>query len=200
MVASTERRPLRWALLTLLAIQTLGGCATSALLEASTRTERAVAYREAWTDGERLWLRYETEPVGERARLDHDARLERRVRAASLNLADVDPARGIPIDAVAVEHPRVGEIPTQRLEALSVGLTSAGEGPALVVEPGPERHAGFRLRGVPGQPENARLDSGALVERRYAWWAWPLLPFALAYDAVTAPPLTLLGQPFLLGD
>lgn len=197
MAHSTE--PTGWritaGLLALLSLSLAPGCATPRLLEVSARTERAVSYRQAWTDGERLWLRYETE------RLDaHGRRVGGGVREASLALADTDPRQGTPIDALPIEHLEASQIPLHGLEALAVASAPNGPGPTLLVVRAAGRHESFRLLHVPGQPEGASVPSGALVQRHTAWWAWPLLPLTLVYDAAVVPFVTLVSLPFLLGD
>ena len=183
----------------LLALVIAQGCATGRLLEAGRHTESVRHYESAYTDGRYLWLVYSTEVV------DRDDRgLSLRRRSAAIELAALDPAAGYPLDAFPLERVAASDIP--RDAAQPVALHVEGEGsarssaaiPSLLVEVRDERHTGFTLEHFAGVPGDAHFYSGALVEHRPAAWVYPVLPFALAWDAVWTPFLASLATPVLL--
>jgi hypothetical protein len=183
----------------LLALVIAQGCATGRLLEAGRRTEAVRHYESAYTDGRYLWLVYSTEVVDR-----GDRGLSLRRRSAAIELAALDPAAGYPLDAFPLEHVAASDVP--RDAAQPVALRVEGEGsarssaaiPSLLVETRGERHTGFTLEHFAGVSSDARFYSGALVEHRPAAWVYPVLPFALAWDAVWTPFLASLATPFLL--
>lgn len=201
MARSTERSS-RGPLLLLLMAGLLGqGCATGALLEAGERTEAVVSYREAFTDGERLWLAYDTELSNPRGEA-----LARGSRTAVVALADLDPARGYPLDALPLEHDPSAAASAAALRR--VGLRPLADSsapdpgdPVLLVEEADGRATGFSLVSFQGLPPEARFHSGSLLERKTAPWVYPLLPLAVAYDAVAVPTMAFFAIPFfVIGD
>ena len=206
MAGSTDPRRRRSALAPLLSL-TLSltgglGCATGYLLEAGRRTEAPLAYREAYTDGRSLWLVYEAQTVD-----SSGEPLGRRVRSASVELAELDPARGTPLDAVRFERVAPARVPRQG--AAPVALWIEGEpapadpphAPRLLVEVDGGRQRTLTLVDFDGVPPDARVHSGTLVERSSAPWLYPALPFAAAWDAAWLPILLPLATPlFVAGE
>lgn len=195
MTRSTELRAL--LLLALVALL-LPGCATPRLLEAARLTESPTQYRSAWTDGERLWLVYDAQTLD-----SEGAHLGNRTRAARFELASLDPARGYAIDTFPLERLDVDALELRGLEpvALHMGETPVAADRSLVVEIADGRHDLLLANSFEGLPAGAEFHSGALTDRHTAAWAYPVLPFALAYDAVAACVLVPLAVPFLVaGD
>ena len=207
MAGSTDSRRRRSALAPLLHLTLLLsfcaigglGCATGYLLDASRRSEAPLAYREAYTDGRSLWLVYEAQTVD-----SSGEPLGRRVRSASVELAELDPARGTPLDAVRFERMAPARVPRQG--AAPVALWIEGEpapphAPRLLVEVDGGRQRTLTLVDFEGVPPDARVHSGTLVERSAAPWLDPALPFAVAWDAAWRPILLPLATPlFVAGE
>lgn len=201
MACSTERGP-RGRILCLLLAGLLGqGCATGALFDAGRRTETVLSYQEAFTDGERLWLVYDTEISNRRGEPVAQAS-----RTAILALEDLDPARGHPLDALPMERtaeaaPISLELRRVRVESRAARSSPAGSEPHLLVEETNGRATGFTLVAFEDLPAESRLHSGSLIERETAPWVYPLLPLAVAYDAVAVPTTALFAIPFfVIGD
>ena len=177
------------------------GCLTGALIDAGRRTEAVVRYEQAWTDGDRLWLVYETETANQEGEA-----IARSQRTAVLALRDLDPARGLPLDAIAAEHPvkpdpEAAGLRPVRLVHGTAALAAAPREPTLLVEAEGSRDAGLSLVAFEGLPADSRLDSGSLVERETAGWVYPLLPVAAAADAAAVPPTLFFAIPFfVVGD
>jgi hypothetical protein len=202
MGSCTERLRPAPLLLGALAALLSQACATGALLEAGRRTETVLAFQEAYTDGHRAWLVYETETRDRRG-----VRLFRRTRAATFELADLDPARGRPLDAFPLRRTDASEIPVGESQPIPLWLegrerpTAAQGERRLRVNAEGGRHAGFSPLHFEGLPPDAHFHSGALIERHTAVWAYPLVPFAVAFDAVTTPVVAFFATPFfVVGD
>lgn len=207
MAGSTDSRrrrsalapPLRLALFLTLSATGGLGCATGYLLEASRRSEAPLAYREAYTDGRSLWLVYEAETSNRSGEP-----LGRRVRSVAVELAELDPSRGTPLDAVRFERLAPARVPRQR--AAPVALWIEGEpapagprhAPRLLVEVEDGRQRALTLVDFDGLPPDARFHSGTLVERSAAPWLYPTLPLAAAWDAASLPVLVPLATPFFV--
>jgi hypothetical protein len=120
-----------------------------------------------------------------------------------IELAALDPAAGYPLDVLPLKHVAASGIPGR---AQPVVLRIEGEGsatgpaatPSLLVQAQGDRHTGFTPANFEGVPGDAHFYSGALVQRRTAVWVYPMLPFALAWDAVWTPVLASLATPFFL--
>lgn len=187
MAGSTELRRGALALAVFLATQ---GCATGGVFRAGLLTDAPLRYEAAYTDGKRLWLVYEG------ATHDGEGReVDRGRRAVRLDLADLDPARGHPIDAFPLEHVPATRMPPTATTRLALWRDAAaargsGDAPGLRLTIADGREEGFTPVHLTGLPPDARFHSGALVERRTAGWVWASLPFALTADIVT---WTLLG-------
>jgi len=185
--------------LVLLALVIAQGCATGRLFEAGRHTEAVVRYESAYTDGRQLWLVYSARIV-DRA----DKSLSLRRRGAAIELAALDPARGYPVDAFPLERVAAADVPRQAAQPVALHIMGEGSAPgstatpSLLVEARGERHAGFTLANFEGVPGDARFYSGALARRRTAAWVYPVLPFALVWDAVWTPVLASLVTPFFL--
>jgi hypothetical protein len=177
------------------------GCVTGALFEAGRRTESVLSYREAYSDGDRLWLVYETETSNRQGE-----RVARGSRTAVIALDDLDPARGHPLDAFPLDYePGVA---SSEAELRPVQVRSSAEspepqatGPLLLVEEADGRATSFSLEALPGQPANTHFDSGSLLQRKSAPWVYPLLPLTVACDAVVVPATSAFAIPFfVIGD
>jgi hypothetical protein len=118
----------------------------------------------------------------------------------AIELAALDPAAGYPVDAFPLERVEASAVPEQatRPVALCVEAGGCAATPGLLVDARDERHSGFALAHFEGVPHDARFHSAALIERRTAAWVYPVLPFALAWDAIWTPVLAPLATPFLL--
>ena len=201
MASCTELRGPRLVPLLLAAGLLAQGCATGALFDAGRRTESVLSYREAFTDGERLWLVYDTETSNRRGE-----RVASGTRTAVIALDDLDPARGHPLDAFPLKT--VPGLPSASAVLRPVHVRSsaeppapAEEGPLLLFDEADGRATGFSLSALPGQPAGARFDSGSLLERKSAPWVYPLLPLTIACDAVVVPTTSAFAIPFfVIGD
>jgi hypothetical protein len=201
MACCTERRRRRLLPALVAAGLLAQGCATGALFEAGRRTESVLSYQVAFTDGDRLWLVYETETSNRQGE-----RVARGSRTAVIALDDLDPARGHPLDAFPLEYKPGVASSTEELRPIRVRTSvdpaaPLEEGPLLLVEETDGRATGFSLSALPGQPANAHFDSGSLLERKSAPWVYPLLPLAVACDAVVVPATSAFAIPFfVIGD
>jgi hypothetical protein len=193
--SSEARRGAALALCVLLAAQ---GCATGGVFRSARLTDSPLRYEEAYTDGERLWLVYQA------ATSNGDGHeVERGLRAARIELGDLSPARGHPIDAFPLARLEAARVPRDAATKLPLWIGSAGarpeqDAPGLLVHVADGRHDGFTPQGLPGLPPDARFHSGALVERRTAAWVWLSLPWALAADAVTMTLVLPVGTAFFV--
>jgi hypothetical protein len=179
----------------LLALLMAQGCATGRLLEAGRRTESVLHYEAAYTDGWQLWLVYS---AGTTEGEDPAASPDRR--SAAIELAALDPAAGYPVDAFPLERAAASDVPSHGAQpvAVCIEVEDCAAAPSLLVDARDARHTGFALAHFEGVPDGARFHSAALIERRTAAWVYPVLPFALTWDAVWTPVLTCLATPFLL--
>lgn len=195
MAGSTETRRLASLLLAALLAQ---GCATGSAIEGARLTESPVRFEAAWTDGERLWLLYEV-----RIR-DIDGRDRgQALRGVRLEIADLDPARGHPIDAFPLTRVKASDLPpdgAQRVELRDAGGETAAQSGerALRLQVTNGRIEGFRLHRFENAPPDGRFHSGTLVRRRTAPWVYAALPFALTYDALSLAILVPLATPLFV--
>lgn len=198
MASSTDRRAAGGSLALLAAALLLQGCATGALFEAGRRTETVVSFEEAYTDGERLWLVYESETSNRSGEaIAHGS------RTAVVALSELDPARGHPLDALPVERAR--ELGAAADALRRVGFrpatpspASLDPGPLLLVQETDGRATGLSLVGFDGVPPGAQLYSGSLLTRGTAPWVYPILPVAAAYDTVALPATIFFAIPFFV--
>jgi hypothetical protein len=199
MASSSERGMRRLRALAGIAVAWLcPGCLTGALVDAGRHTETVVRYEQAWTDGARLWLVYASETANRAGEP-----IARGERTATVTLGDLDPARGLPLDAVPATHPAHLDTnaPGLRPVRLVRGTAAPVREPTLFVEVEEGRDAGLTVAGFEGLAAQSRLDSGSLVERETAGWVYPLLPVAAAADAVAVPPTLFFAIPFfVVGD
>ena len=201
MASSSEARRAVRGLVLLLLVALGQGCATGRLLEEGRRTESVVRYREAYTDGSLLWLVYETETRNQRG-----VQVGRDSRTAVVRLDDLDPARGLPLDALPMERPaevapRSRPLRPVRLQHRSDPVADEPGEPALRVDEREGRETGFSLEAFEGLPADARFDSGSLIQRETAPWVYPLLPIAAACDAAAMPTVVFFALPFfVIGD
>jgi len=173
---------IRIGLMTFLVLVALAmqGCVTGHLLDAARRIERPVAYEEAALDGDRLVVRYAA------AVTDDDGQpIGRAERRAAIALADMRRA-DVPIERFPVRHlPDRGPLPGGSL------LMSCRDRarPVLTVEDAADGRPYRLVLEEAGVDPPGAFYSAALTERRSALWVYPLLPFSLAFDAVTNPVL-----------
>lgn len=161
------------------------GCVTGHLLDEARRYERPLVYRAAALDGNRLILAYSaavTDQFGERLGV-----AERRVAIAT------DALRGdVPVERLRVERLSSDGAPHGRPIPLrtTAPCPDGDDGPLVTLaEDGDETRVVLCERERPvGQ-----LYVAALVTTRTAAWAYPLVPFTLAVDAVSNPLLLILA-------
>jgi hypothetical protein len=176
MAFSIERRR---ALLVALACGA-SGCVTGHLLDAGRRWEHAVAVEQAAVQGERLLVAYTAEVTD-----DQGEPRGRRPRRAAVSLADV--RAGLPAERVRVE-PLSGD-GTLAGTAVPAALAPAADGPATIEIDGPT--------GAGGPP----LYASVLTRHTTAAWVYPLVPAALAVDAVAVPVLLFFAPgAIVVGD
>ncbi len=171
------------------------GCFTGHLLDLARRVERPAAYEQAAIDGERLLLAY-TALVTD----DVDQPIERTERRVAVALSDLR-RRDVPVAHFPVTPlPAHAALGGQPVALVKSPAGAPNQWPFLEIEEG---SAGRPVRAVlhDGGEEFAPLYSGALARRRTAVWAYPLVPFTLAFDAVTDPVLLLFAPAVIvLGD
>lgn len=165
------------------------GCVTGHLLDAARRWETPADVEAASLDGDRLALRYRVtvnddlgDAIGERRR-------SIAVSIASLR-SDVTPA--------IEELPDDGSLPGRPIP-VARGI-DATDTPALAVTPSGEGRP-MRLDLRDDRTAGATLYTNALERSSTAAWAYPLLPFAAAVDAVGVPVLIFfLPAVMVMGD
>lgn len=173
------------------------GCLAGHLLDAARRREEVQAYRAVLIDGDRLVVRYlatEKDEAGE-------TRAERECWAA-VPLADLRPESPPTLESIHVE--RLAEpkaVPNRpQLPLQLAGAADATPAPSarVMVEDG--RHVALQV--CPADAAcYAPLPSGALTRVRTEPWAYPLLPFLLAVDAVGDPILLFFAPAVMaIGD
>jgi len=181
---------------TLLLLALLGeGCFTGHLLDHARRVERPIAYRDAAIDGDRLVLAYTalvTDDLGYRL-----ATAERRAAVALADLRSTD----VPVERFPVTRLPDGTVLRgHRVALLSPPGTERSSGPFLVIDEGSDGRPTRAVLHADGE-HFAPLYSGALARKRTALWAYPLLPFTVAFDAVTDPVLLFFAPAVIvLGD
>ena len=178
MAGCTEVRRLLAFALSAALVAPMTGCATGGLLAAGKRTERVAWFRDARTDGERLWLSYEAQ-----IRDADGALVATRERTVVLRVADLDPELGIPVEDFPLRWLDPDEIP---VDTWTLPLLVARRGDVEV---------GFRIANLDGAPEQAHFHPGALTRRSTAGWVWAIYPFALSWDAVALPFLAVVAVP-----
>ncbi len=193
MAGSTEIRRIVAALLVLVLTS---ACATGKLVNAGRRVDRAVRFESAYTDGDRLWLVYRAERLdveGERLGTTVD-------RAAVLRIADLDPERLHPVDAFPVEHVKPSRVPSTDLHVVAlVREDRMVEVPSLSLASVEGVDVGFLADRLPGAAPGSYLRATALDRQGVAPWVIPILPLALAWDAVAVPALVILAVPTFMG-
>jgi hypothetical protein len=188
----------RVAALALSALLAAQGCATGGAFRSARLTDSPLRYEEAYTDGERLWLVYQAS-----TRNGDGHEVERGLRAARIELGDLHPDRGHPIDAFPLARLEGARVPRAAATKLPLWIERAGASPAqdapgLLVHVADGRHDGFTPQGLAGLPPDARFHSGALVERRTAAWVWLSLPWTVTADAVTLTLILPVGTAFFV--
>lgn len=178
MASSTERAVRRSFVLALFALATQG-CVTGHLLDAARRIERPIAYREAAVDGDDLVLRYAAAVTD-----DNGKPLGRAERRAAIALADVRANR--PVTSFPAKH--LDDHGTLAGRPIPLARRD-GAGPVLTVEDAPDGRPFRLVLDGDGDGPPGAFYSAALTRRRTALWAYPLLPFTLAFDAATNPVL-----------
>lgn len=177
-----------------LVLQTSLGCATGGLINAGRRTERAVRFEAVWTDGSALYGVYRAELRNARGKL-----VDTLDRAVRVRIADLDPAQNIAVDALPLERMRPGEVPKEGLVAVALlraAPRAKTESAHVLVVSRENRDVGFLADGLPGAAPEAHLDAAALNQREVAGWIVPLVPLALAWDAVAVPVLAVFAVPY----
>jgi hypothetical protein len=155
------------------------GCATGHLIDRARRYERPIAYERAAIAEGRLTVAYTAAETNQFWR-----RLGTHRRTAAVPLAQlVDEGR-------TVEDVRVERLPD---DAPVVGTPLV-----LSLVPDGGRRDALLVRDANG---GAFLDPTVLTEERIAPWVYPLLPLALAYDAVAIPVLLVFAPAVIIpGD
>jgi hypothetical protein len=160
------------------------------LLDAARRRERVLAYREAFTDGERLVLRYDALVTN-----DVDEPIERTRRWASVALPDLREARAVgdvPVEWLASDHALA-----RRTHGVPVPMSAAAEpsppAPFLDVRREDGRDVAVAFHPADGPDGSVVFYSGSLTRSRTAPWVYPLVPFAAAVDLVSNPVLLFLA-------
>jgi hypothetical protein len=169
------------------------GCVVGHLAEAARRWERPVGYQAASIDGEQLRLAYTALVT-----TDAGTPLGRRERRSAVALADLR-APGVPIEAVRVvplpDGDGLGGTP------LALVARDGGHTPFPVLEVTEDGAGPTVLLLRDGDGPYMPLYANVLTRRSTAPWAYPLVPFALAVDAVVVPVLIVLAPVVLLsGD
>jgi hypothetical protein len=184
----------RHAVLVALAALGSGGCVTGHLLDAAGRWEQPVEVQAATVARDRLWLAYET-VVTDAA----GAPCGRRERRAAVSLEELRgpdrPVETIRVSALADDAALPGSpVPIVRSDR------GVPPDPALVVvEPGPATPMALVLR--TSECRHAPLYANALARRTTRPWAYPLLPLAVAVDAVGVPGLLFFAPAVIvIGD
>lgn len=155
------------------------GCATGHLVDRARRWERPLAYERAAIADGRLIVAYTAVETNQFWR-----RLATHRRSAAVPLAQFADA-GLTVEAVRVErlpddYPIAGT-PT----LLRLTQDAAGPQSLLVLDP----------------DGTAFLHPAVLTEERIAPWVYPLLPFAVVYDAVAVPVLLVFAPAVIVpGD
>jgi hypothetical protein len=169
------------------------GCVTGHVLDAARRWERPATFEAASLDGGRLVLRYHTllsdddgTPRGvgmRRVVVPVDALRQADVSAMASRVEEI-PDRG---PLVGQPLPLVREVADAALPSLEIS-ESAGGGPA-------------RLVLHDGQTTYPPIYANAFARSSTAPWAYPVLPAALAVDAVGVPVLLFFAPAVLVtGD
>jgi hypothetical protein len=156
------------------------GCVTGHLFDAGRRWERAVAVERATVEGARVSLAYTAEVTD-----DLGERHGQRTRRAVVSLEDV--RAGLPVERVRVEP--LPDDGTLTGTPVSVSLVRVGDG-APLIELGD-------VAGDAGLP----LYASVLTRHTTAAWVYPLVPAALAVDAVAVPVLLFFAPgAIVIGD
>jgi len=157
------------------------GCVTGHLFEAARRWERARSFEQASVDGDRLIVRYLAEVTD-----DAGEALGERRRQAMVALGRLRGSR-IVAEEVPVERVREGgALPGRRVPIVTAPPQDGGP-VSLVVDD--------EALGVGPIPGNAFTTVST------GWWAYPLLPVALAVDATSLPVLLFFAPgAMVIGD
>jgi hypothetical protein len=157
------------------------GCVTGHLFDAGRRWERAVAIEQASVEGERLLVAYTAEITD-----DQGEPLGRRRRRAAVSLADV--RAGLPTERV-------------RVEPLSDDAALGGAGVAATLAPAADGPATIELGDGAGAAAAPPLYASVLTRHGTEPWVYPLVPAALAVDAVAVPVLLFFAPgAIVVGD
>jgi hypothetical protein len=183
-------RSIVFVLVPILCVGALGGCATGGLAAIGRRSERVVEFEDAYSDGTRLWLVYESE-----TRNADDEFVRRDRRAVSLRIADLDPGLGLPVEEVPFERIAPEKVPRPRLRPLTLTRDAKVVQPAIVIAGPRAAPRGFLLANLDGAAADAAFRSETLFRYRRAPWALALIPPAALWDTAAVPALMLLGIP-----
>ncbi len=194
-LAKPARQNIRWVVALLVVV--LPGCLSGHLLDAARRRERPVAIAAAGLEGDRLLVRYMAEVTG-----DDGAALGRTEAAAALPLA----ALRAPVSPAADTVARAWVAPARVARSQPVPIARAGApdgsagctGPTLVVVSEDGRDTALVWRDGPAAASWAPVPTAALTRLRTAPWAWPLLPAAVAADAVAVPVLMFFAPALMV--
>lgn len=187
----------------------VSGCWSGFAWQSARRQETVTRFSDAWSDGERLVLRFDV------ALADRDgAVVAHEPRAAQLRLSDLAAVPELAVDAIPVREvpvppplgPEDRPVPIFRDAGESDGGHATGAAQAapllLVVRQREGAEGGLELFST--TPETARLgwlDADVLYRERLAWWMAPVLPLAAAFDLAILPFQLLTAWPFfVLGD
>lgn len=167
----------------------LTGCVTGHLFDAARRREHPLEIMAAARDGDHVLVRYRAEVTG-----DMGAPHGIVERGAGLPLAVLRAPTTPNADAVSP----IWVTPTRVAHATPLPLARDVPlvGPALGVLRADGRDAALVWHD--GAAAGAPIPTSALTRLRTAPWVWPLVPAALAADAVVVPVLVLFSPSMLV--
>lgn len=183
------------------------GCLSGHAIELGRIHESVLRYERAFSNDERLLLRYEVE-IGDHRR----TRLGGAQREVALLVDDLRAVPELEVGRFPIQPVRIeqalepGDHELELVMGLQAPLAAQAVPTAqigvmrLQIESRDGRHIGFRLQG--GSPGgSARFRSGALYHSHLAWWVYPLLPFTAALDlALLLPQIVAVTPLFLAGE
>jgi hypothetical protein len=160
------------------------GCFSGHLLDAARRREQVLTVQEAFVGDDALVLRYATVE-----RNDAGRPVGRGERWAAIPLSEVR-AGDRPIDTLHVTWLDAAEARRRADRPIAVARAAAGA-PSVEIVTDDGRDAAVILHEPTG--DTPPLDTRAFTRVHVLPWAYPLLPFTLAVDAVGTPALLLFS-------
>lgn len=160
------------------------GCVTGHLLDVGRRREYVASVREAWVDGDRLVIGYDA-----RVTDDNGRTLGRTPRWIVVPLA------GVTTPATLRPEPLRSWDRSGRPVAVWDGTGTPPAPPFLRVTPAED---GDLLLAYEEPADPATLYASALTQVWTTPWVYLLVPFTLAFDLVTTPPLVAMAPAVLV--